>query len=102
MTSDRPSPILAPTAHQPAARGYMIDSLRIKNFRGFRELALDNLGLVNVVVGANASGKTSLLEAIFLAAGGSVEAVTRLRLWRGLGPFQAFSPTRQMYESIWK
>jgi len=44
----------------------MIDELRIENFRGFASLKLRDLKRVNLVVGQNNSGKTSLLEAIFL------------------------------------
>lgn len=44
----------------------MIDELRIENFRGFASLALKDLQQVNLVVGENDAGKTSLLEAILL------------------------------------
>ncbi len=44
----------------------MITELRIENFRGFASLDLKNLKRVNLVVGENNAGKTSLLEAIFL------------------------------------
>ncbi len=44
----------------------MIDELRIQNFRGFASLELRDLKRVNLVVGENNSGKTSLLEAILL------------------------------------
>lgn len=50
----------------------MIRELTIENFRGFRELHLTGLARVNLLVGANNSGKTSVLEAIsFLASGGA-------------------------------
>lgn len=44
-------------------------NLRIKNFRGFRELTISNLSRVNLFVGKNAIGKTALLEAIFVHSG---------------------------------
>jgi ABC-type transport system involved in cytochrome c biogenesis ATPase subunit len=44
----------------------MINELRIQNFRGFASLELPDLKRVNLVVGQNNSGKTSLLEAILL------------------------------------
>jgi predicted ATPase len=44
----------------------MITELRIENFRGFASLDLKNLKRVNLVVGENNAGKTSLLEAILL------------------------------------
>jgi hypothetical protein len=49
----------------------MIHELTIENFRAFRALHLVGLGRVNLIVGANNSGKTSVLEAVaFLASGG--------------------------------
>lgn len=44
----------------------MIEELRIKNFRGFSSLELKDLKRVNLVVGENNAGKTSLLEAFFI------------------------------------
>jgi predicted ATPase len=45
--------------------GYlMIESLYVEKFRPFGSLDLTNLKRVNIIVGKNASGKTSLLEAI--------------------------------------
>lgn len=79
----------------------MIRRLTIENFRCFQDLKVDGLATVNVLVGANASGKTSLLEAIFLAAGGSPEIVLRLATWRGLGQSIPISRQRGSYEAIW-
>ena len=39
----------------------MIKSLKIENFRCFQKLALEDLGPVNIIVGQNGSGKTSLI-----------------------------------------
>jgi hypothetical protein len=41
-----------------------IENLTIHQFRGLRELSLQNLGQINLLVGVNNSGKTSVLEAI--------------------------------------
>ena len=46
----------------------MYRSFRIKNFRCFKDLSIDNLERVNLIAGANNVGKTALLEAIFLHA----------------------------------
>ncbi len=43
-------------------------SLLIRNFRLFKELRIDRLGQVNLVVGKNNSGKTCLLEALIVYA----------------------------------
>lgn len=42
----------------------MLTELTLQNFRGFQDLRLEGLQRVNLVVGRNNSGKTSLLEAI--------------------------------------
>jgi predicted ATPase len=44
----------------------MFTSVRIQNFRQFRDLKLEGLGQINLITGANDTGKTSLLEAISL------------------------------------
>jgi ABC-type branched-subunit amino acid transport system ATPase component len=46
----------------------LIHSIEIENFRCFKKLRVENLGRVNLIVGTNNSGKTSLLEAIELLA----------------------------------
>ncbi len=44
----------------------MIRSLTIHRFRGIREGVLDDLGKLNVLIGPNNSGKTSILELLYL------------------------------------
>ena len=44
----------------------MLKSLKIENFRCFQLFELQQLGRVNLLVGNNNSGKTSILEAIQL------------------------------------
>ena len=44
----------------------MLKSIRIENFRGFKTFELQQLGRINLLVGTNNSGKTSVLEAIQL------------------------------------
>ncbi len=44
----------------------MFTSLKVNNFRCFQSFELQELGTINLLVGANNSGKTSLLEAIQL------------------------------------
>lgn len=46
----------------------ILDSLEIKNFRTFRHLQIERLGRVNLIVGKNNVGKSSLLEALRLYA----------------------------------
>ena len=63
----------------------MLKSLTIKNFRCFKDARLDGLKRVNIVTGRNATGKTVLLESLFLAGGGSPLTVLILRAMRGMG-----------------
>ena len=42
----------------------MLTNIEITNFRGFEKLTLNGLGRVNLIVGRNNTGKTSLLEAV--------------------------------------
>jgi len=44
----------------------LINKLQIERFRGVRDLSIDRLSQINLIVGDNNCGKTSLLEAIHL------------------------------------
>jgi predicted ATP-dependent endonuclease of OLD family len=46
----------------------MIESLRIRNLRGVRECSINGLTDVNVLVGRNGVGKSTVLEAIYLVS----------------------------------
>ncbi|MDR1938368.1 MAG: AAA family ATPase, partial [Tannerellaceae bacterium] len=46
-----------------------VEHLTIKNFRGFDSLEIDGFSKVNIFVGRNNSGKTSILESLFLLMG---------------------------------
>ena len=60
----------------------MISSIRIKGYRGFDSFEMNGLGRINLLVGTNNSGKTSVLEAIYLLASqGDPMALFQL-LWR--------------------
>jgi predicted ATPase len=63
----------------------MYKSIRIRNFRGIKDLEINDLGRVNLIVGANNVGKTSLLEAIYLLKGiDQPSRVSELANTRGL------------------
>ena len=63
---------------------------------------LHGLKRINVVVGENSSGKTALLESIFLAGGGSPEIALRLQVQRGLAQILQLALDRNSYESLWR
>src|SRR5438128_432444 len=56
----------------------ILNSLEIRNFRAFHDLKIEHLGRVNLLVGKNNVGKTSLLEAIQLYAS---RAATPTFIW---------------------
>src|SRR4030042_3655113 len=47
----------------------MFKSVRVRNFRAITDLTVDDLSRVNLFVGHNACGKTTLLESIFFLSG---------------------------------
>ncbi len=69
-----------------AACGFadMLRTVKIENFRSFHQFELNDLGRINLLVGANNSGKTSVLEAIhLLRAQGNPRAFIELMESRG-------------------
>ena len=59
-------------------------SIRVESYRGIDGLVLDSPGRVNLIVGVNNAGKTSLLEAIYLLAHQNDErALLDAIRWRG-------------------
>ena len=62
----------------------MLNCIRIRNYRILKELDIDGLSRVNLIAGRNNSGKTSLLEAIFLLSGaGNPELALNVNVVRG-------------------
>jgi energy-coupling factor transporter ATP-binding protein EcfA2 len=68
----------------PPMKKKRLDSLRIERFRQIRELTIPELGHVNLVVGGNNSGKSTLLEALrFFAARAAPSVLEELLGLRG-------------------
>ena len=62
----------------------MLRELKISNYRVFESLTMEDLGRVNLIVGKNGSGKTSVLEAAaLLATEGSPSMLYRILEQRG-------------------
>ncbi|WNG30803.1 ATP-binding protein [Cystobacter fuscus] len=73
------------TSTQPV---YPLPSLHIQGFRAFKDLRLEHLGRVNLIVGKNNVGKSTLLEAIALYASGSSALHELVNLLRARQEFQ--------------
>lgn len=66
----------------------MIHSLVIQGFRGFRQFEIRDLGRINLLVGSNNCGKSSILEALHIAVSrGSLDPLVLYGRRRGeMGP----------------
>lgn len=52
----------------------MLESFYIRNFRLFKEFSIENLGQINLIAGKNNSGKSCLLEALYVYAQNALPA----------------------------
>lgn len=57
-----------------------IESVYIKNFRGIEELEIKFHPGVNILIGDNGSGKTTVLEALAVALGGYLQGIQNLKV----------------------
>lgn len=77
-----------------------MQSLEIENFRGIRKGAIADLGRLNLLVGPNSSGKSTVLESLFLAqvvrlgehAGHALSRIANRRGWIGESGIDALVP----------
>ena len=69
----------------------MYKSFRVKNFRCFKDLQINDLGRVNLIAGKNNTGKTALMEAMYLHSGNR-EPRTLLRV----DPRTSFRTSREI------
>lgn len=74
----------------------MYKSFSINNFRGLKTLSLKNCKLVNLITGKNNTGKTALLESLFLHIGSM-----NPQLPLNLATFRGFPGFRLNAESMW-
>lgn len=74
----------------------MYNAIRVTNFRGIQSLAVEDLGRLNLFVGPNNVGKTSLLESLWLLRNPNNPVLTLpLAMTRG------FNPVLQSPDSLW-
>ncbi|GAA9314239.1 hypothetical protein BTM393_02430 [Helicobacter pylori] len=56
----------------------MIQSVRIKNFKNFKDTAIDGFTKLNIITGENNAGKSNLLEALYCLVGKSMHPCTNI------------------------
>ena len=61
----------------------MIEKLEIENYRGIAHGEISGLAPLTILVGPNSSGKSSVLEALFVGGGPHTEPLARIALRRG-------------------
>ena len=62
----------------------MIDDVNINGFRGLQDFSMKNLGRINLLVGTNNSGKSSILEALeLMSSRGSLRSIWSATSRRG-------------------
>ena len=79
----------------------MLEDLHIRNYRVFNDLTVEHLSRINLIAGKNNSGKTSLLEAIYLLSGaGNPQLVLNIMAFRGIDSVTGNPQT--IRETFWK
>ncbi len=56
----------------------MIQSIRIKNFKNFKDTKIDGFTKLNIITGQNNAGKSNLLEALYCLVGKSMHPCANL------------------------
>ncbi|GAA7106804.1 hypothetical protein Kyoto57A_09490 [Helicobacter pylori] len=56
----------------------MIQSVRIKNFKNFKDTTIDGFTKLNIITGKNNAGKSNLLEALYCLVGKSMHPCTNI------------------------
>lgn len=81
--------------HRSRSQTPVFQNIRVSAFRGLKDVQLTNVGRLNILVGMNNSGKTSVLEAIAVLCSGvdpvSWSSTARLRDHRAIGPYDPLS-----------
>ena len=77
----------------------MITSAKLSGYRGFAEFSLDKLATINLLVGKNNSGKSSILEALhLLSSGPDLNSLWRIIAHRGEQTVPEFLPGRAIQQ----
>ena len=79
----------------------MLKNIHVQNFRNLSDLTVEQLARVNLFTGRNNSGKTTLLEALFLLVGAGNPSMTlNINAFRGIDTAEG-APT-VVQDTFWK
>ena len=80
----------------------IITKIKLKNFKRFRDYIVEPKPHVNILIGDNESGKSSILEAIDIVASGNVRRVETLGLDRliNIQAVQEFNAGERTYDNL--
>ena len=78
----------------------MLESISINQFRCFSRLDVNSFSRINLIVGANNSGKTCLLDAIELLLSGSPAAIQDISNRRGELVYREMIPNSFQYQGL--
>lgn len=82
----------------------MINSINIKNFRGIKNGILKNFGKINLIIGGNNTGKSALLESLYLSSTAKEKAILkdeRNKKYRVMVPapdYMGYNPVKRVRE----
>lgn len=79
----------------------MIETIDINNYKCFEKVRVSGCRRVNIIVGDNGSGKTALLEALFMSSGPNPELALRVRNWRGFDSRPTGASRDDIEEALW-
>ncbi len=79
----------------------MLKNIKLSNYRNFSSLTIGEMKRVNLITGKNNSGKTSILEALFLlSSGGNPQLSMSINSFRGIT--SATGPADSFRDVYWK
>lgn len=80
----------------------MLEAIRINNYKKFSDFGLTDLSKINIIIGINNVGKTTLLEAILgFASGCNISALMNLSVLHRTYSEQAVTNPYRLAEGIW-
>jgi len=80
----------------------LYENLSIQRFRGLKNLTIDRLAQINLLIGKNGAGKSTVLEALWLHSNPTQSLITRVDLfrtfsWETQGISRAILPWRHLF-----